>query len=75
VVFLFGGGKGIKASVFADATEEGGARRQIAQHRAVGEGGVGTNQQGACSSAGNLIDGVPQRSEAFGAAAADGGSR
>src|SRR5882724_12248212 len=41
--------------------------------RAVGEGGVGADQQRASSAARELIDGLPQMSEAFGPAAADGG--
>src|SRR5713226_400587 len=64
VVFLFGSGQCIEASVLADAADQGGARRQISQHRSVGEGAAGA-----------LIDGVPQLREAFGPAAADGGSR
>src|SRR6266849_5992104 len=75
VVFLFGSGQCIEASVLADAADQGGARRQISQHRSVGEGGVGADQQRARGAAGELIDGVPQLREAFGPAAADGGSR
>jgi hypothetical protein len=43
VVFLFSGGQCIEASVLADAADESGARRQISQHRAVGEGGIGAD--------------------------------
>src|SRR5260370_934178 len=75
VVFLFGSGQCIEASVLADAADQGGARRQISQHRSVGEGGVGADQQRARGAAGELIDGVPQLREAFCPAAADGGSR
>src|SRR5579863_920052 len=74
VVFLFRSGQRIEASVLADAAEEGGARRKIAQHGAVGEGGVGADQQRASGTARKLIDSVSQMSEALCSAAADGGS-
>src|SRR5882724_677164 len=73
VVFLFGSGQRIETSVIANTADEGGARRQISQHRSVGECGIGADEQRASSAACELIDGLPQMSEAFGSTAADGG--
>src|SRR6202035_1936325 len=71
VVFFPGGGQGVQTRILADTAEQGGARGQIPQHGAVGEGGVGAGQQRATGTAGKLIDALSQMKEAFGAAAAD----
>lgn len=73
-VFLLGGGQRVEASILADTAEEGGARGKISQHGSVGEGGVGTDQQRAACTVGELIDGLPQVPEASCSPATDGGS-
>src|SRR5215469_8361022 len=74
VVFLCRGGQGVETRVFANTADQNRTRRQMLQHGAVGEGGIGTDQQRARGATWGLIHGVSQMREAFRPTPADDGS-